>query len=151
MRYTSAQRRPDALMHRHSRLMPKGMPETVVQGMREALVAQFTAAHAGDAARLLCLSTNVAERRSRVFCAAKVSTARRFSRGQKGITDCVGPIRGTSRENAPMMLECGSWANSEWRPCFGHICRRPQTRTFCLGKTTETVRSFYTGVRSFCS
>ena len=36
-------------------------------GDARGVVAQFTAAHAGDAAQLLCLSTNVAERRARVF------------------------------------------------------------------------------------
>ena len=149
-RYTSTQRRSETLVHRHERLMQKEMPETVEKGIREA------SSHSSRSPTLTTLC-NYFECRRTWLCDAyeffvqpkfRQRAWTRFSRGQKSITDFVRRIRDMSREDAPMILAYGSWANvavgrpgatcnKGMPPCIGKGLRAKLSHHFIVASTPE--------------
>lgn len=131
-RYTSAQRRAETLVCRHDQLMRKEMPEAVAQGIRDAT------AYNSRSPTLETLQKYFACRRSWMGDAYdffvrpvfRQRAWRRFSLSQKSLTDFVRRIKGMSREDAPMILAYGSWANVAGRP--GAACNKGMPS--CIGK-----------------
>ncbi len=129
--------------------MQKEMPETVEEGIRAASL------HNSRSPILDTLVNYFACRRSwmrdayEFFTQTKFRTRAwtRFSRGQKSITDFVRRIRDMSREDAPMILAYGSWANVAGRPgaacnkgappCIGKGLRAKLSNHFIVASTPE--------------
>ena len=132
VRYTAAQRRTETLVHRHAQLMQDEMPEAVARGMREATLHNSRSPTLKTLCGFFHARRNWLRDASDFFGLLKFRQRawKRFTRGQKSMTDFVRRIRGMSRDDAPMILAYGSWANVAGRP--GAACNRGAPP--CIGK-----------------
>ena len=148
-RYTAAQRRAETGVLCDHRPMTEETPEVLARGMREATKYNSRS----PTLETLC---SYFDCRRRWLCDAydffgrlkyRQRAWKRFSRGQKSLTDFVRRIRSMSRERAPMTLEYGSWANVAGRPgvpcnrgappCIGKGLRAKLSNHFIVASTPE--------------
>ena len=132
VRYTSAQRRAETLVARSEQQELRETPGELQATMRK------WSDHSSRSPTLATVQAYFQYRRLGLECALvhfeelthRSRAWRRHSLAQKSLTDFVRRIRSMSREDAPMVLAYGSWANVAGRP--GAACNKGHPP--CIGK-----------------
>jgi hypothetical protein len=149
VRYTSAQRRSETLVIPHQRKMDKECPTALKAAMNSSSSYNSRSSYLEKSHDYFTQRRSYLREAQDHFSTLKYRERSwiRYRKSQESFTDFVRRIKGMSRENAPMILAYGSWANVAGRPgtvgnkgippCLGKGLRAKLSNHFIIASTPE--------------